>query len=141
MLGQEELGKNLGGIRHARLSLREAADSIELPQGGPPPPPHLCARILGDCHALKACMCRTAVLKAHGEMKVHILATIWPDFGFLGIVSVKQPFRRHETKNARKFRKIDPRTVQNRGPEPPKSRPGGSKIESEALQDAIFQDI
>ena len=86
-------------------------------------------------------MCRTAVLKAHGEMKAHILVTICPDFGFLGIVSVKQAFRRHEAKNVRKFRKIDPRTVLNRDLELPKSRPGASKIESGALQDAIFQDI
>ena len=86
-------------------------------------------------------MCRAAVLNAHGEMKAHILVTICPDFGFLGIVSVKQPFRRHEAKNARKFRNIDPRTVQNQVPAPPKSRPGGSKIESGALEDAIFQDI
>ena len=54
---------------------------LNSPRGGPPPPPHLCARMLADCHALKACICRTALLKAHGEMKAHILVTICPDFG------------------------------------------------------------
>ena len=49
---------------------------LNSPWGGPPPPPHLCAGTLGDCHALKACICRTASPKAHGEMKAHILATI-----------------------------------------------------------------
>ena len=54
----------------------ETSIPLNSPQGGPPPPPHLCARMLGDCRAFKACICRTASPKAHGEMKAHILATI-----------------------------------------------------------------
>ena len=57
------------------------AGGLNSPQGGPPPPHPICSRTLGDCHAFKACICRTALLKAHGEMKAHILATICPDFG------------------------------------------------------------
>ena len=68
-------------IQHALHTFGGRRIPLNSPQGGPPPPPHLCARMLGDCHALKACICRTALLKAHGEMKAHILATICPDFG------------------------------------------------------------
>ena len=88
------------------------------PQGGPPPPPHLCARMLGDCHALKACICRTALVKAHGAGKKHCL-----------------------TKGAQKTSNIFEKSVQNRAPGPPTSSPGASEIEPGALQDAIFEDI
>ena len=77
---------------------------LNSPQGGPPPPPHLCARMLGDCHALKACICRAALLKAHGEMKAHILATICPDFA----MNLK---RWKETKGAQKTSNIFEKSV------------------------------
>ena len=47
--------------------------------------------------------------------------------GILGILSVKRSLRRNEPKNDRKFRKIVPKTLQNRAPGPPKSSPEASK--------------
>ena len=132
------------------------------PQGGPPPPHPICSRTLGDCHAFKACICRTALLKAHGEMKAHILATICPDFGTWRswlfwhtrlfvcemTTSKKRTPKRHEFKTEPTkpnllvrntflptfCRKIDPRTFRKR----PKSRPRGSKIEAWGLQNRAW---
>ena len=107
---------------------------LNSPRGGPPPPPHLCARMLGDCHALKACICRTALLKAHGEMKAHILATICPDFAMNLKTLVRNTFLPKEPRKRRTFSK-------NRSQNSLKSRFGASKIEPGDLQDAIFQDV
>ena len=52
------------------------SNSIELPLGGATAASPFVCKNLGDCYAFKACICRTASLKAHGEMKAHILATI-----------------------------------------------------------------
>ena len=124
-------------------------DSIELPQGGPPPPPHLCARILGDCHAFKACMCRTAVLKAHGEMKAHILVTICPDLALMAGNLRNKSFSGECWLGGSKIeawrlqnhpRQIEAQTLQNRARSLPriishrsKSSPRASKIEAPRL--------
>ena len=73
------VGFNTPGAASSAADL--APIPLNSPQGGPPPPHPICTRTLGDCHAFKACTCRTALLKAHGEMKAHILVTICPDFG------------------------------------------------------------
>ena len=103
------------------------------PRGGPPPPPHLCARILGDCHALKACMCRTAVLKAHGEMKAHILATICPDLALMAGNLRNKSFSGECWLGGSKIEawrlQNHPRRLPNRGPDPPKSSPEPSKTQ------------
>ena len=46
-----------------------AGVKIYVPRGVPPPSPHLWDGMLGDCHAFKACMCRTELQKASAEMK------------------------------------------------------------------------
>ena len=76
VIGQSQLEINLARCWHTFGGRR-----IELPQGGATAASPFVCKNVGDCHALKACMCRTAVLKAHGEMKAHILVTICPDFG------------------------------------------------------------
>ena len=84
---------------------------LNSPRGGPPPPPHLCARMLGDCHALKACICRAALLKAHGEMKAHILATICPDFAMNLRRWQETLSYQRRPENVEHFRKIGPKTL------------------------------
>ena len=52
------------------------AGGLNSPQGGATAASPFVCKNVGDCHAFKACICRTASPKAHGEMKAHILATI-----------------------------------------------------------------
>ena len=87
------------------------------PQGVPPPPPHLRVRMLGDCHAFKACICRTAVQKAHGAMKSlhfgYTLARLW--------------LSRHcvcEAATSKTRSQKRSKISTNRSQNPPKSRPG-----------------
>ena len=126
---------------------------LNSPRGGPPPPPHLCTRILGDCHAFKACMCRTAVLKAHGEMKAHILVTICPDLALMAGNLRNKSFSGECWLGGSKIeawrlqnhpRQIEAQSLQNRARSLPrmlsnraKSSPRASKIEARRLQNRV----
>ena len=130
-----------------RAARRTWLHSIELPPGGgPPPSPHLWDGMLGDCHAFKACMCRTALLKAHGAMKPlrfsYTLATICPDFG-IWVLPIKLANGRKSCSHLAcpKFRKIDSGTLQNRGWGPPKSSPGPPKSSPEPSKTLFLKDL
>ena len=106
------------GARH-QVQEQIQANSIETPQGGPPPPPPLVAGMLEDCHAVgEGRKGGGKALKAGNLRKKSFSGACWPGGS-----------------------KIEAWSLQNRGPEPPKSRPRPSKIEPGALQDATFEDI
>ena len=96
------------GIRHASDTF--GGRRIEDPLGGGTVAhPHLAQGVQGKD------LSRLGVLGVAGFL------------GILGVLSVKRPLRRNEPRNGRKFGNIVPRTLQNRGPGPPKSSPEPSK--------------
>ena len=83
VIGQSQLEINLARRWHTFGGRR-----IELPPGGATAASPFVCKNVGDCHAYKACICRTALQKAHGAMKSlhfgYTLARLWLSWRCVG---------------------------------------------------------